>query len=145
MSNENFMMPRYKLIEDYPNSEFRVGDVLEFKHIHPYPNYSLKFGVDKIVFPEYIDDFPHLFKKLQWWEDRNPEEMPKYLKMISYIKPCTNNPENFELKKGQVFKPGKFSINSFEIGHWIFSTQLTIPATKEEYESYTPLNWVHSE
>jgi len=77
-----------------------------------------------------------LFKKLEWWEDRKVEDMPRYVKMIGYVKPCTDNPEKFELKKGQVFKPEKWGLNSFEVRHWVFAASLTIPATEQEYKTF---------
>lgn len=136
MTVQELLKPRYKLIADYPNSEFRVGDVLEFKSIYPYSGYALLFGSDKIISTEYLDDFKHLFKKLEWWDERKVEEMPEYVKMTAYIKPITNNDENLELEKGQIVKPEKWGLNSFEISHWVFSASLAVPAAEEEYLQY---------
>ena len=57
---QELLKPRYKVIADYPDSVFIVGEILRN--------------------PTYESKYPHLFKKLEWWEDRKPEEMPKYLK-----------------------------------------------------------------
>jgi len=79
---EQLFKPRFEAIADYPNSLFKVGLVINT-------------GYDRIFCDsnsEKYSDFPHLFKKLEWYEKRNIADMPKYLKetdlsncRISYI------------------------------------------------------------
>jgi len=33
MSNEELLKPRYKVIADYPNCPYRVGDLVEFSNV----------------------------------------------------------------------------------------------------------------
>ena len=123
MSNEELMMPRYKVIADYPFSPFMIGAIIHHN------------GEAISDLAKNIHLYPYLFKKLEWWEERQVNDMPKYVKMNCYIKPCTDNHENIELKKGQIFIPEKWGLNSFEIGHWVFSVKLIEPSTEEEYLS----------
>lgn len=72
------MQPRYKVIADYPGNEFKVGEILEEAHDGA-RIISQNTGV-------YIDwmkvkKYPHLFKPLEWWEDRKPEDMPEFVKL----------------------------------------------------------------
>ena len=68
MSTEKLLQPRFEVIADYPKSIFKVGEVLEGELIFCDPD-----G------PKY-SDYPHLFRKLPWWEKREQSEMPMYLK-----------------------------------------------------------------
>ena len=61
---------RYKVIADYPNASFKVGSVWS-----PEEMVSHAMSVDECN-PE---NFPHLFKKLEWWEERDKYNMPKYV------------------------------------------------------------------
>ena len=71
MTAEELLKPRFEVIADYPNNEFgKVGDILDRDWGH-YPN-GEEFE------PEWkISDYPHLFRKLEWWEKRTEDEMPK--------------------------------------------------------------------
>lgn len=59
MTAKELMAPRYKVIADYPNSPYKVGDIIK-------PD-------------ECLDCYSHLFKKLNWWEYRTVDQMPKRL------------------------------------------------------------------
>jgi len=54
MTPEQLMQPRWKVIEWYPDSEFKVGD-----------------SENRIC--------SILFKKLEWWQDRSSQDMPQYI------------------------------------------------------------------
>lgn len=65
LSAEELLKPRFEIIADYPNNYLgRIGDVLDNRQFSR--NWNLS-------------DFPHLFKKLNWWEHRKVEDMPKKL------------------------------------------------------------------
>lgn len=73
MDIQELLKPRYRVIADYPDSIYPVGFVLE---------------LDTNAFQDQRNDaicskYPHLFKKLEWWEERKPEEMPQYIKVRS--------------------------------------------------------------
>lgn len=111
MTPEELLKPRRKVIAPFPGMHF-IGEggfsnneifYPEYKHERYYHN-----GVD-------IDNYPHLFKNLEWWEERKPEDMPEYYKI-----------------DGKVFKwePEHGLKCCIARGH-------VLPATKEEYEAYT--------
>lgn len=129
MKVEELLKPRYKVIADYPNSEFPVG-IIAYKY------YAEWVFLNGIVSTIHLPAYPNIFKKLEWWEEREEKDMPEYVKMCVYIKPCTNNTENLELKQNQIVKPDKWGLNCFEISHWVFSAKLSVPATIEDYEQY---------
>lgn len=84
MSNvEELMKPRRKVIADYPGARFPVGEILhvcqsvqEADELKPQKGHSA-------VMNEYgqFDKYPHLFKPLEWHEDRELNEMPEYVKV----------------------------------------------------------------
>ena len=76
MTARELLQPRYEVIDDYPKSDFKVGDIIQC---------SDDLVNDKDVgaflrkFKYNFDKYPHLFKKLNWWEHRKLEDMPKRL------------------------------------------------------------------
>lgn len=82
MTVEDLLKPRYKVIADYPGSNFNIGDILHN------PEYFDKRNSN-------LNKYPAIFKPLSWWEDRKPEEMPEYVKFTK---------EYMEFKKGDVYK-----------------------------------------
>lgn len=75
------MKPRVKIIAPWPHAgPFKVGDIL--MQFHPEVD-IWRTCVNGIWSKSTIHDvskYPHLFKRLEWWEDRKPEEMPEYVK-----------------------------------------------------------------
>lgn len=87
-SAAELLAPRFEVIEKFPNSPYEIGDLLLFSEdkklnfisrISGNRNRSLML----ISFDE-MKKYPHLFKKLEWWEKRTEEEMPKKLKSYSF-------------------------------------------------------------
>lgn len=73
LSKEQLLKPRYKVIADYPKSLYKVGDILDAGWRSEDCIYCDTEG------PRWRH-YPHLFKPLQWWEERKVEDMPQYLK-----------------------------------------------------------------
>ena len=65
------LMPRYKVIADYPNTPYGLNQVLTKREI--------RFGMGSLS-PE---NYPAIFRKLNWWEERKVEDMPEYVKVIA--------------------------------------------------------------
>jgi len=94
MTAEELMKPRYEVIADYPNSPYQIGDIVQADsgmtsmHITSF-DYTDEFGDNVVqhthVPPLVFDQFPVLFRKLNWWEHRNIEDMPN--KLISHFSP----------------------------------------------------------
>jgi len=81
MTPEELLKPRYKVIADYPNSKFSIGTVI-------IPNRLDGVIDDSWVVPDKNDrsfahvkvqDYPHLFRRLSWWEEREEKDMPEYV------------------------------------------------------------------
>lgn len=80
LSAEELMYPRWELVAYYPFCSIRLGEIITelptdddaYERIFVY---GTRKPFRKINFcPE---DYPHLFKKLNWWEHRSEEDMPK--------------------------------------------------------------------
>lgn len=90
MTPEGLLKPRYKVIADYFFNPYKVGDIITLpeknRSVHlTTTKHTDEFGErisqEEHYAPKVIDQYPHLFKKLEWWEDRKPEEMPEYVKI----------------------------------------------------------------
>lgn len=69
MKAEELMKPRFEIIADYPNNDLgEVGQII-------YRDWC--YRINGLEWR--ISDFPHLFRKLNWWEHREEEDMPKRL------------------------------------------------------------------
>lgn len=64
---EKLLQPRYKVINNYPDNVQAVGTIIEVA----------KDDIDAELFYNW---YPAIFRKLNWYEDRTPEEMPMYVK-----------------------------------------------------------------
>ena len=116
MTTEELLQPRFKVIADFPGSNFGIGEILD------------KEWVGK--FFDELQYFPHLFRKLEWFEDRKVEDLPEYLKdefdsFTNYYKVIKYylNSETVDLYDTKIGSTFNEFINVFK------------PATKEEYET----------
>jgi hypothetical protein len=88
LSVEELLRPRYKVIADYFFNPYKLGDIITLpknnRSVHlTTTSHTDEFG-DRVsqaehYAPKVIDQYPHLFQPLQWWEDRNSEDMPEYV------------------------------------------------------------------
>jgi hypothetical protein len=81
MTVEELLKPRVKIIAPWPicSKHTKPEDVPKVGQIF-YLEADGSISNDSIVVKR-VYDYPHLFKKLNWWEDRSPEEMPEYVKV----------------------------------------------------------------
>jgi len=83
MTAKELIQPRFEVIETYPKSKFKKGDILE-----RIPNATNDwYNADKSlinadILLEEIEQYPHLFRKLNWWEKRTADQMPKKVMSI---------------------------------------------------------------
>lgn len=131
MTNEEILKPRYKVIADYPQSKFEINEILIPDRLDGTVN---GFWVSecknnrKIVFAT-PQNYPHLFKKLEWWEEREERDMPEYVRFI-------RNYHN--AKRGEIKKVVRYAGPGFYTGEtesYLLSNKDILPATKEEYEA----------
>ena len=137
---KDLMIPRYEVIADWPNRPLTmpIGHIL----------YLNKFGAGK-YWHEYTDEeplhidegstrYPVVLRKLEWWEKRTVDEMPKYLKYFD-----GNGALEF------VLKVEKYKLHTGSNTFWAFEylwenepdikrMSLTgwLPATETEYNDY---------
>lgn len=83
---EDLLKPRYKVIEPYPHSPFTVGDILVEQDLGATDNPFYRkerfgfVGEPSVYNPE---SYPANFKELQWWEEREEKDMPRYVSNIA--------------------------------------------------------------
>jgi hypothetical protein len=139
MTKEELLIPRYKCIAPMPfdrDKLYNVGDIftddgkVAVRNQHGDPVYPIDWAT-----------YPHLFKPLHWWEERELSELPEY---IMFAKDYAG------FKDGQVFKTENWNKQNEAAGYCIGFLTGTgeydkcavpincglLPATKEEYESY---------
>ena len=120
------MEPRVKLIAGWPGCQWNIGTVFPENFI----------GKDK----DQVDLYLHLFKRLEWWEERKPEDMPQYLRMIKgseYFKPGVYHVKEYMAINGwQDVHSGFLSDDNNSLG----STGWFSPATREEYIAFLNQN-----
>lgn len=118
LSYDELLKPRYEVIADYPGSPYSFGDILV--QLRPHGYWSLPSDQCRIA--DDLLKYPHLFKPLQWWEHRKPEEMPEYVKYwdISSFFPVDRVCKTTEAP----FNSINFTADNFQ------------PATEAEYFEY---------
>lgn len=130
MTPEELLIPRFKCIAPLPfqpeKDMYNVGDIFTDNGKTVVKNQN-----GDPVYPVVWQEYPHLFKPLQWYEDRRLEEMPVYVK-------CTATPDQ-RIMPGRVLKITEwFASGCGRSGeHVVFPyTNCFQPVTREEYESY---------
>lgn len=130
----DLMAPRYKVIADYPDNPFSVNDILvEIDLGAKFNNYYQKgrFGFPNSPSICRPDKWPLNFQKIEWWQERKPEEMPEYVK---YIKEYNHHELN-SIHKVIKYQPDHGGV-AVEKEFMFTYTGNYIPATKEEYDQY---------
>lgn len=77
-TKEELMQPRFKVINKYPLSCLEVGEVFEF--IDGVCNRKIAVGMPKKINNHaWCEQYPAIFRPMQWYEDRKVEDMPEYV------------------------------------------------------------------
>lgn len=79
MSVDKLLIPRYEVIGEYPNSKLNIGNILV-----PINSENIHFDCLENILCDTVrspEKYPHLFKRLEWYEKREVNDMPKYLKI----------------------------------------------------------------
>lgn len=139
MSTEKLMKPRWKVIANFPSyidHELKIGDIVTAFNVDGF--WCIDMGGDWWEMPE---QYPAIFEKLKWWENRKEEDLPKYVKVTKKSDRGILIGKVYLLSDAELTK--FYTINFFrprinkqyayyEVFHW---PELE-PATKEEYEAF---------
>lgn len=88
MTLEDLIKVRYKVIADWPGIKLiKVGDILYlhgndggFGNGFYYTNSNTTNPQPDVFLPGDVEKYPHLFKRLEWWEERSDDEMAKFVR-----------------------------------------------------------------
>lgn len=136
---EELLKVRYKQIADYPEALFHEGDIIKVSELVANHRY-LKDSVKHIYDEKFLDQYPHLFKKLQWWQERKIEDLPEYImienegsKLVSYLPEKPVWKVNWKAAFFDDVKPVSDEYTDLYICWYFWKSQFK-PATAEEYE-----------
>lgn len=87
MTTEQLLIPRYKVIADYPRSKYNIGDILELPVKVLCTNCAtgekqLEYAQTHGDTESDFDSYPAIFRRMNWAEERKPEELPEYVKHV---------------------------------------------------------------
>lgn len=73
MTNEELLSPRYKVIAGYPGSLYPTGYIIdEADNLEGFTFFSTE-----------VHKYPHIFKPLAWYEEREEKDMPSYVRNVA--------------------------------------------------------------
>lgn len=129
LSVEELLKPRYKVIALWPNCKFSIGDILTFvKEVaQTYDMWVDNNG--QFHYSNIYGNYPHLFQKLHWAEERELGELPEYVKFNNQF--CYKVIEWGKLGFAKCWD----EINQEETT-LCFIMNLTVPCTKQDYDLY---------
>lgn len=133
MTAEELLKPRYKVIADYPLNPFTVGEVLLMTSEPDKRGYVLNNAPRNVNarFIKDYDKYPHLFKKLEWWENRKESEMLGYVKTAFGICKVV---KHFVSKYSDIKTGQQCVIDDGQFERALYYNTLQ-PATEEEFNS----------
>jgi hypothetical protein len=79
MTAQELLKPRFEVIADYPFNPYEIGNLVENIANTSIALYARINDTDHLSSIDFFDKYPHLFRKLKWWERRSVEDMPKRL------------------------------------------------------------------
>lgn len=122
MTNEELLKDRYKVISDSLGRETWE----DIGYIITMPDSRYKYSGDIICGRELFDSYPDIYKRLNWSDERNVEDMPEYVRIL------------FSGRIAKVIKWNKIEHGWGWVCSEVFGDHLddeVYPATKEEFEN----------
>jgi len=116
------LKPRYKVIADYPMSQHKVGSILTLESGDRYVGNGTKYIILN------IEQYPHLFRKLAWYEERDVSEMPEFVQDLVCYK--IMKPLHFFTPNGHPTKNGCTDNGLY------FPYNELLPATEKDFAEY---------
>lgn len=73
---EDYLIKRFKVISDYPNSPFKIGDIIKFD--------GVVYGLNEPqCFVRNPEKYPSIFLELEWYQELELHDLPKFVKGIT--------------------------------------------------------------
>jgi hypothetical protein len=132
MTANQLLIPRYIVIDNYPDSPFKVGDIITYVRevAQAYDQWEI---AGKQFTSNGINKYPNIFRKLNWWEHREKHELPQYVlwtktsnKAVSRVTTWTYSDHYGWYFTSEAGGSCKHIPNECHI----------IPATPDEYDTY---------
>lgn len=129
MNAQELMKPRFEVIAVFPFCPVVIKEQLE--RVTNTLFIVSKIGENANVWHlSEIEKYPHLFRKLNWWDKRNIEDMPTYIKSeTQVVKPDWQLEEWMGNKYLRAYDSSAKKYNM----SLSFKLQLFEPATEQEY------------
>lgn len=125
MNEFPILIPRFEVMIDTPFSPFVKGSIINFVWVENRQELLHSFNNNGFIYhrgPSFFEEFPEVFRLLPWYEGREPEDFPKYLRLTK----LRNAPDK---------------IVKVESNDWAYFIQGMLaetitPATEQEYRDY---------
>lgn len=158
MESEDLLKPRIKVVNDFWDNPFEVGEVIQFEDYKDYydfitgdvlgkdwmtnfyelkkPHQSFTEGTRLCWNMRSFTPYPHLFEQLQWHQDRMLEDMPEYIRYGEYdsahsiYKITAYNPIGYEN-----YFPCAIGENNRVKDYFLPHFRNSFPATEQEYNA----------
>lgn len=121
MSNEELLRPRWKVRINYPGCQFKIGEII-VKH---------KYASGNWYVPNFMyqpENYPEIFEALEWYEERDESDMPKYVR-------CGNLIHEVKRWVGSFQNICWIGCHVNDTSTFVYSQKLQ-PATITEYKQY---------
>lgn len=137
MTPDELLKPRYKVIADYPDNILPVGSIFwddceSIEIISPSGAYSVQSSYPY----RNKDKYPHLFRPLEWYEERKAEDMPQYVifhqPYAHFVKGEIHN--LIQLSTGQT--SSFVWLRAQNPSEYLIPLSALLPTTEEEYNKY---------
>ncbi len=134
MTNEELLIPRYKVIAEHPSSRLKLGQVFHLDQINPEGKWHQYTEAEPVHLEEDSHvKYPAIFKRLEWWEERNIEDMPKYLKVFDSI---VVRIIRYNISQAAFPYAVAKKLNNKSNVNLLFGIDNLMPATEQEYKNY---------
>lgn len=148
LTPEELLRPRIKCIADFWDNPFKVGEVIQFIQEREYHDFFTGELQGKDWLTDFLPDdptvirymywmrkftpLPHLFRRLEWWEERDVKDMPEYVKTIYDGRVRKVN--KYDFKNNIIWMDYSEGNCQFTLNAYLSAR---LPATKQDYLTYT--------
>lgn len=121
MTKDELLRKRVIVENLWPGCHYNVGDILIKDKVHYWVTGST--GWEEKITAGHVEQYPYLMRPLQWWENREEKDMPKYV-----INTGTGEIHNVE---SSVYSVGIVTTRGIKLVY-----RDILPSTETEYKEY---------